>query len=93
MVFFHVVKYGIYKSFSIFEWCNLHYEFAKSQERKQTSFSGLRKSAETLGANQKHYSTTNTTIQNANTLQNKKSCKLTRKPMLLRTFNFAQRYP
>ena len=46
MVFFHVVKHGFYKSFSIFELCNLHYEFAKSQERKQTSFSGLRKSAE-----------------------------------------------
>ena len=30
--------------------CNLHYEFAKSQERKQTSFSGLRKSAEPLQA-------------------------------------------
>ena len=30
--------------------CNLHYEFAKSQERKQTSFSGLRKSAEPLAA-------------------------------------------
>ncbi len=28
--------------------CNLHYEFAKSQERKKTSFSGLRKSAEPL---------------------------------------------
>jgi hypothetical protein len=27
----------------------LHSEFAKSQERKQTSFSGLRKSAEPLG--------------------------------------------
>ena len=58
-------------------------EFAKSQERKQTSFSGLRKSAEPLGATPKHNSTTNTTKQNANTLQNKKSCKPTRKPMLL----------
>ena len=50
MVFFHVVKHGFYKSFSIFEWCNIHCEFAKSQERKQTSFSGLRKSAEPLPA-------------------------------------------
>ena len=41
-------KYNICKSFCIFEWCNLHSEFAKSQERKQTSFSGLRKSAEPL---------------------------------------------
>ena len=47
-------------------------EFAKSQERKQTSFLGLRKSAESLGATQKHNSTTNTTKQNANTLQSKK---------------------
>ena len=50
MVFFHVVQYDFYKSFCIFEWCNLHSEFAKSQERKQTSFSGLRKSAEPLSA-------------------------------------------
>ena len=50
MVFFHVVQYDFYKSFCIFEWCNLHSEFAKSLERKQTSFSGLRKSAEPLSA-------------------------------------------
>ena len=36
-----------------------------------------------LGTTPKHNSTTNTTKQNANTLQNKKSCKPTRKPMLL----------
>ena len=41
-------KYNISTSFCIFDWSNLHSEFAKSQERKQTSFSGLHKSARTL---------------------------------------------